>query len=70
MHTHRKEEAKKGSLDILSLMEASPNPSGADENLYFRHQKMDEDLKLRPDFEPFTPRYSLNGGCPFKFLGI
>ena len=37
-----------------------------DENLFFRHQRMDDDLKFHPEWEPYTPRYSLNGKCPFE----
>lgn len=39
-----------------------------DENLFFRHQKADEDLKLKPEWNPFLPRYSLNGKCPFQVV--
>ena len=27
-----------------------------DEHMFFRHQKMDDDLKLRPEWEPYTPK--------------
>jgi len=34
------------------------NPSNfGDEHLYFRHERMDDDLKLRPEWEPYTPKY-------------
>ena len=26
-----------------------------DEHMYFRHQRMDDDLKIRPEWEPYTP---------------
>ena len=26
-----------------------------DEHMYFRHQRSDDDLKLRPEWEPYTP---------------
>ena len=26
-----------------------------DEHMFFRHQRMDDDLKLRPEWEPYTP---------------
>ena len=49
-----------------------------DEYLYFRHQLMDDDLKLRPEWEPYTPVFKLFGdelgdllepyGCPFSYL--
>ena len=28
-----------------------------DEHLYFRHERMDDDLALRPEWEPYTPKY-------------
>jgi hypothetical protein len=37
-----------------------------DENLYFRHQRMDDDLKLKPEWEPYVGRYSLGGKCPYQ----
>jgi len=26
-----------------------------DEHMFFRHQRMDDDLKLRPEWVPYTP---------------
>lgn len=37
----------------------------ADENLFFRHQRQDDDLKIHPEWEPYTARESLGGKCPF-----
>jgi hypothetical protein len=37
----------------------------ADENLFFRHQRQDDDLKIHPEWEPFSARNSLDGKCPF-----
>lgn len=37
----------------------------ADEKLFFRHQRADDDLKLRPDWEPYMPKFKLGSGCPF-----
>ena len=54
------------------------NPSTfGDDHLYFRHERMDNDLALRPEWEPFTPIYvpifSLEqqedeASCPFAHL--
>ena len=30
-----------------------------DEHMYFRHERMDDDLALRPEWEPYTPKYSI-----------
>lgn len=37
----------------------------ADENLFFRHTRNDDDLEFHPEWEPYSPRYSLDGKCPF-----
>jgi len=38
-----------------------------DENLFFRHQKMDDDTKIYPDWEQYLPKWSMGEGCPFGF---
>jgi len=30
-----------------------------DEHMYFRHQRFDDDLKLHPEWEPYTPNPSV-----------
>ena len=32
-----------------------------DEHMFFRHQRMDDDLKIRPEWEPYTPNPSVFG---------
>jgi hypothetical protein len=32
-----------------------------DEHMFFRHQRIDDDIELRPDWEPFTKKFSLFG---------
>ena len=50
-----------------------------DEHMFFRHQRMDDDLKLRPEWEPYTPNPKPFRGfdglvdkivstCPFAYL--
>lgn len=54
-----------------------------DEHMFFRHQLMDDDLKLKPEWEPYTPNYKVFStfgknvadltnkvisACPFAFL--
>ena len=29
-----------------------------DGHMYIRHQRMEEDLALRPEWEPYTPKYT------------
>ena len=47
-----------------------------DEHLYFRHERMDDDLALRPEWVPYTPKYGgifsleqtadeMGSDCPF-----
>ena len=31
--------------------------SWADEHLFFRHQKMEDDIKYRPEWEPYVPAW-------------
>jgi len=38
----------------------------ADESLFFRHQKMNDDVKLHPEWDQFLEKFSDGGkGCPF-----
>ena len=37
-----------------------------DENLFIRHQKLDEDLKLKPQWTPYSASYKLGGKCPYE----
>ena len=48
-----------------------------DDHLYFRHQRMDDDLAIRPEWEPYVPMYkgffhleqeASSPECPFKNL--
>jgi hypothetical protein len=44
-----------------------------DESLFFRHQKMDDDVKYHPEWFQYLEKYSDagKGGCPFlQNLGI
>jgi len=36
-----------------------------DENLFFRHQKMNDDIKFHPEWTPYLPTFSSGGKCPF-----
>lgn len=46
----------------------------ADENLYFRHTKMDDDLEIHPEWKPYTHKwksifslFNLSQKCPFGY---
>merc|ERR1711934_1316961 len=48
-----------------------------DEHMYFRHERMDDDLAIRPEWVPYTPKYSFfsleqianeDSSCPFANL--
>lgn len=50
-----------------------------DEHLYFRHQRMDDDLAIHPEWTQYTPKYGgffmldqegeeVNSACPFANL--
>jgi hypothetical protein len=39
-----------------------------DQNLFFRHQKFDEDLALHPEWKPYIPLESLKGKCPYQTM--
>lgn len=35
-----------------------------DENLFFRHQMMNDDVKIHPEWDPYLDKFKF-GGCPF-----
>lgn len=44
----------------------------ADENLFFRHQKMDDDLAIKPEWKPYVAKWggmfqNLELKCPFGY---
>jgi hypothetical protein len=40
----------------------------ADENLFFRHQKMDDDLATHPEWAPYLEKFKPGEGCPYASL--
>jgi len=56
---------KIGSLNLDGKMVKS---KFGDENLFYRHQYMDDDLKLRPEWKPYTASYKLGGKCPYQTM--
>mmetsp|Transcript_5 Transcript_5/g.11 ORF Transcript_5/g.11 Transcript_5/m.11 type:complete len:115 (-) Transcript_5:88-432(-) len=64
-------------LKIAQLTSASEFTSSnwGDEHMFFRHQRMDDDLAIHPEWEPYTPKYTgffnlqqeaQKPGCPFS----
>ena len=60
-----------GQIKLASELTTS---NFGDEHLYFRHERMDDDLSLKPEWEQYTPKYGgifslaqKEGGskCPF-----
>lgn len=39
--------------------------SWADESLFFRHQKADDDINVNPQWSDYLPKFSLGGKCPY-----
>lgn len=58
---------------MVTASKMNPSTFG-DEHLYFRHTRMEDDLALRPEWTPYTPKYDgiVNeidySGCPFANL--
>jgi len=66
-------------LRIGQIVTKSPFTSSnwGDEHLYFRHERMDDDLAIKPEWTPYTPKYegifslqqmANEPGCPFANL--
>ncbi len=47
-------ESKIGQIKTTSALDTS---NWGDEHLYFRHERMDRDLSLKPEWVPYTPKY-------------
>jgi len=54
-------------IGVLQLDGRLTTSNWADENLFFRHQKMDDDVKLVPAWGNYVSRFSLDGKCPAGF---
>jgi hypothetical protein len=39
-----------------------------DEKMFIRHQKMDNDIKLKPSWKPYYASYKLGGKCPYEAM--
>lgn len=54
------------NIGTIQLVDKLYKSKWADENLFFRHQRQDDDLNYHPEWEPYSPRYSLDGKCPYE----
>ena len=52
-----------GTLDLHGSLVTS---KWGDEKLFFRHQKVDTDLKFQPGWKPYYASYKLGGKCPYE----
>jgi len=39
-----------------------------DEHLFFRHQLMDDDVKIHPEWAEYIPSYKNGGKCPYQTM--
>ena len=54
-----------GSLKLQGTMVTS---KWGDEKMFIRHQKMDNDIKLKPSWKPYYASYKLGGKCPYEAM--
>jgi len=57
---------KEINIGTIQLVDKLYKSKWADENLFFRHQRQDEDLKYHPEWENYSPKNSLEGKCPYE----
>lgn len=56
-------EALIGTLQLDGKLTSS---SWGDQHLFFRHQLMDDDVKIHPEWAPYVPSYKNGGKCPYQ----
>jgi len=42
--------------------------SWGDEHLFYRHERADDDIKIKPEWKDYYPKYSKGAKCPFAAL--
>jgi hypothetical protein len=52
-------------IGSLQMDGAFTTSNWGDKNMFFQHQYIKDDTKLRPEWEPYLAQYSLNGKCPY-----
>lgn len=63
MSAPKEEDGKEELIGVLKLDGAMTRSKWGDENLFFRHQFMSDDLKQHPDWDKYTPKWK----CPMGF---
>lgn len=58
-------ESKIGQLVTASEMTTS---NWGDTHMFIRHQRMDDDLAIKPEWEPYAPKWTGPSACPFADL--
>ena len=54
-----------GSLKLNGSLTTS---KWGDQNMFFKHQNIAEDVKLMPGWDPYFALHSLGGKCPYQTM--
>lgn len=57
---------KKVPIGDLKLQGSMVPSKFGDTEMFIRHQKLDEDIKLKPEWMPYYASYKLGGKCPYE----
>ena len=60
---------KESLIGTLKLEGQLIKSSWGDQRLFFRHQKMSDDLEIHPEWKPYVRSYKLGGLCPYMIDG-
>lgn len=52
----------------LNLNGSLTTSNWGDKNIFFKHQNINKDIKLVPEWEPYYAKHSLNGKCPYQTM--
>lgn len=59
---------KKVEIGKLTLNGNMVTSKWGDEKMFFRHQKLNMDLKYQPGWTPYYASYKLDGKCPYEAM--
>jgi hypothetical protein len=59
------EEKLIGSIKLDGSLTTS---KWGDEKLFFQHQIISDDFKLKPEWKPYYAQHSLGGKCPYQTM--
>ena len=57
---------KKVPIGNLTLHGSMVTSKFGDTEISIRHQKLDDDIKLKPEWEPYYASFKLGGKCPYE----